>query len=129
MKILKKNVIQLIPLTLAVVFVSTPILAADSAAGKAVYDGKGACASCHGAAGAGDGVAAAALTPKPTNFAIGNYRLDTNGDGHIGSDADIANVIKHGAAQYGGNVSMPGRADFNDEEINSLVAYLKSMKK
>lgn len=129
MKILKKNVLQLIPLTLAAVFISAPVLAADSAAGKVVYDGKGACASCHGPAGAGDGIAAAALTPKPTNFVTGSYRLDTNGDGQLGTDADIANVIKHGAAQYGGNVSMPGRADFSEEEVSDLVAYLHTMKK
>ena len=36
------------------------------AAGKATYDDK--CAACHGPAGKGDGVAAAALNPKPINF-------------------------------------------------------------
>jgi mono/diheme cytochrome c family protein len=37
------------------------------AAGKATYDDK--CAACHGPAGHGDGVASAALNPKPINFA------------------------------------------------------------
>ena len=37
------------------------------AAGKQAYDDK--CAACHGALGKGDGVAAAALNPKPISFA------------------------------------------------------------
>lgn len=34
------------------------------------------CASCHGAGGGGDGPAAAALQPRPTNFLDANYRAD-----------------------------------------------------
>ena len=36
--------------------------------GKTVYAGQ--CATCHGAAGAGDGAAAGALNPKPRNFTV-----------------------------------------------------------
>ena len=129
MIILKKSLLTIIPFTLAAVFASTPVFAGDSSAGKAVYDGKGACAACHGATGAGDGVAAAALTPKPASFVTASFRFDTNGDGQPGSDSDIADVIKYGAAKYGGNVSMPGRADLTDEEVSNLVAYINAMKK
>lgn len=108
--------------------INTPASAGDAAAGKAVYDGKGACATCHGATGAGDGAAAAALDPKPASFASGAFRLDTDGDGQMGSDADLANAIKNGAAQYGGNAAMPGRADLSDTEISDLVAYVRSLK-
>lgn len=103
--------------------------AGDAAAGKAIYDGKGACGSCHGATGAGDGAAAAALNPKPASFATAGFRLDTDGDGKKGTDTDIANVIRNGAAKFGGNVAMPARADFSDDEVASLVAYLHSLKK
>ncbi|WP_456405252.1 c-type cytochrome [Thiolapillus sp.] len=103
--------------------------AGDAAAGKSIYDGKGACASCHGATGAGDGAAAAALDPKPASFAAGAFRLDTDGDGKPGSDTDLANVIKNGGAKYGGNAAMPGRADLSDDEIASLVAYIHALKK
>ncbi len=103
--------------------------AGDAAAGKAIYDGKGACAGCHGATGAGDGAAAAALNPKPANFAAGAFRLDTDGDGTPGSDADLTNVIKNGGAKFGGNAAMPARADFSDDEVASLVAYIRSLKK
>lgn len=37
--------------------------------GKGLYDIQ--CVSCHGTAGAGDGIAAAALNPKPRNFTAG----------------------------------------------------------
>jgi len=39
---------------------------ADTAAGKAIFDVQ--CSSCHGEKGAGDGVASAALNPKPRNY-------------------------------------------------------------
>ena len=104
-------------------------MAGDAAAGKAIYDGKGACASCHGPAGAGDGLAAAALNPKPASFAAGAFRLDTDGDGQTGTDTDLANVIKNGGGKYGGNPAMPGRADFSDAEIANLVAYIHTLKK
>ncbi len=107
----------------------TPSFAGDAAAGKAIYDGAGACGSCHGATGAGDGIAAAAFNPKPASFAQGIFRLETDGDGNKGTDSDLANAIKNGAAKYGGNVGMPGRADFSDAQINDLIAYIRSLKK
>ena len=104
-------------------------MAGDAAAGKAIYDGKGACASCHGLTGSGDGAAAAALNPKPADFTTGSFRLDANGNGTPGEDADLAAVIKKDGGAFGGNAAMPARADFSDDEIASLVAYIRSLKK
>lgn len=115
-------------LAIALAAASSPTAASDAAAGKAVYDGKGACATCHGATGAGDGAAAAALNPKPASFVSAAFRLDADGDGQPGGDADIANVIKHGGAKYGGNAAMPGRSDLTDAEVGNLVAYIRSLK-
>lgn len=119
----------LAPLAVALFTLASPATAGDAAAGKAIYDGKGACASCHGATGAGDGAAAAALDPKPASFTTGAFRLDTDGDGQMGTDVDLANSIKNGGAAYGGNAAMPGRADFSDAEISDLVAYIRTLKK
>ncbi|WP_456375274.1 c-type cytochrome [Thiolapillus sp.] len=105
------------------------LLAGDAAAGKVLYDGKGACASCHGPTGAGDGAAAAALNPKPANFTAGKFHLDANGNGTPGEDADLTAVIRKGGGAFGGNPAMPARADFSDDEIASLVAYIHSLKK
>ncbi|WP_457668943.1 c-type cytochrome [Thiolapillus sp.] len=126
---MKKHPVIVLPLCISLLTLSGIAGAGDAAAGKAVYDGKGACASCHGATGAGDGAAAAALDPKPANFAAGAFRLDTDGDGKTGTDADIGNVIRNGAAKFGGNVAMPARADFSDDEVASLIAYIHSLKK
>ncbi len=125
----KKTILQSLGVALTLSLCTTPVLAGDAAAGKALYDGKGACASCHGANGAGDGPAAAALNPKPASFAAGAFRLDTDGDGKTGTDTDLANVIKNGAGKYGGNAAMPPHADFSDADIDNLVAYIRSLKK
>jgi high-affinity iron transporter len=45
---------------------TTPAQAPDLAQGQKLFAQR--CASCHGAQGFGDGVAAASLTPKPINF-------------------------------------------------------------
>lgn len=113
---------------LSALLTSAPLYAGDAAAGKAIYDGKGACAACHGPNGAGDGAAAAALNPKPASFVAGSFRLDTDGDGKAGSDADLANVIKNGAAKYGGSAVMTGHADLTDAEVADLIAYIRSLK-
>ncbi|MDJ0808041.1 MAG: cytochrome c [Gammaproteobacteria bacterium] len=114
--------------TAALVLTQVPAVLADAAAGKVVYDGVGACASCHGATGKGDGAAAAALNPKPRDFSAGDFALDTDGDGQPGSDTDLFNVIKNGAAKYGGAATMPGRADISDADIKAMVAYIRSLK-
>jgi len=101
---------------------------ADAAAGKAIYNGKGACVSCHGPSGKGDGPAAAALNPKPRDFSVGDFALDTDGDGETGTDTDLYNVIHDGAAKYGGAATMPGRADLSEQEIKDLVDYIHSLK-
>jgi len=129
MKLIRTKLLKFVPIAFAVAVYSTSAIAGDAAAGKAVYDGKGACSACHGATGAGDGVAAAGLDPKPASFATASFRLDSNGDGQMGADADLADVIKNGAAKYAGAATMPGRADLSDAEINDLIAYIRSLQK
>lgn len=51
------------------------------AAGKATYDDK--CAACHGAAGQGNGPAAASLNPKPVNFTDKAYMQGLPVDCHF----------------------------------------------
>lgn len=97
--------------------------------GKAVYNGAGACSSCHGALGGGDGVAAAALTPKPRNFAAGDYALDTDNDGKKGTETDIFNVVTNGALKYGGSPMMAGRADLSEADRKAVAKYVLSLKK
>ena len=119
-------------LLLAVVgFFATTAFAADPDLdkGKAVFNGLGACASCHGAEGKGDGAAAAALNPKPRSFVEGTYKYDTDGDGKTGTETDIFNIITNGAAKYSGSVMMVGRADLPEADRKALVKYVLSLKK
>jgi mono/diheme cytochrome c family protein len=101
---------------------------ADAAAGKAIYEGKGACFSCHGLSGKGDGPAAASLNPKPQDFSTSEFVLDTDGDGQKGTDTDLYNVIRDGAAKYGGAATMPGRPDLSEQEIKDLIEYIHSFR-
>lgn len=98
------------------------------ARGKEVYNGIGACASCHGEKGKGDGLAAAALNPKPRSFADGEFLYDTDGDGKAGTDADLMNILQHGAAKYGGSPLMVGRPDISKEDHRALIAYIRSLE-
>lgn len=97
--------------------------------GKVVYEGAGACITCHGATGEGDGPASASLNPKPKNFAKAEYALDTNGDGKMGTEEDIVNVITNGAQKYGGSFMMVARPDLSENDRKSLAKYLLSLKK
>lgn len=118
-------------LSLAVtsLFFAISAKADDLAKGKEVYNTIGACASCHGAEGKGDGVAAAALTPKPRNFQEAAYLYDTDADGKKGTEADILNIVTNGAQKYGGSPLMAGRADIPEADRKALVKYVLSLKK
>lgn len=92
---------------------SSPEIAAK---GKALYEGKGTCVNCHGAAGRGDGVAAAALDPSPRNFHHhGFWRHRTEGE--------VFWVIKNGSAGTG---MLPFGGVLTDEEIWTVIQYERS---
>lgn len=72
------------------------------------------CAGCHGTAGAGDGPAAVALDPKPTDFTSAEYQKSR-------TDEQIAIAIKDGKG------TMPAfKGQFSDAQVAQLVAYLRS---
>jgi len=49
--------------------------------GKAIYEGKGACFTCHGLSGQGNGDAGKALDPAPRNFTNQNFqKCKSNGE-------------------------------------------------
>ena len=75
-----------------------PSEAADSAKGQEVYNTY--CALCHGPTGLGDGVAAAALDPKPRDLSSAAI-LETY------TDEYLVNVITNGGS---GGREIPGDA-------------------
>jgi len=112
-----------------------PLTASESAfadgtleQGKKVYEGNGACFSCHGALGMGDGAAAAALTPKPASFVQGVFKYDSNADGKTGTEADLFDIVTNGAGKYGGSPMMIGRPDLPEADRKAVVKYVLSLK-
>lgn len=90
-----------------------PAVAADAAAGKAIYEAN--CTACHGIAGNGKGPAAIALTPKPTDFtAAATWAGKT--------DDQVLATVRAGRP----GTSMTAFTQLNDEELGNVVAYLRS---
>lgn len=113
-----------------ILLLSTSVVAdPDIEKGKVIYNGVGGCTACHGALGAGDGAAAAALTPKPASFQTGVFKYDTDGDGKTGTINDIANIVGYGAQKYGGSMMMVARADIPEADRKALAKYVLSLKK
>ena len=113
---------------LAAALIPTTLHAAgDAAAGKALFI-KTNCNSCHGMEGKGDGPVAAALDPKPRNFTAGDFKFDANKDGKAGTSADLELIIKQGAAAFGGSAMMMPNPGLSDEDVSTIVAYVRSLK-
>ncbi len=104
--------------------------AGDVAAGNEKF--QALCVSCHGPGGKGDGptgmALAAAGQPAPRDFTVGDFKLDTDGDGKPGTDADLKNVITKGALVYGGSAMMAPVQGLSDTDLDNLVAFIRSLK-
>jgi mono/diheme cytochrome c family protein len=113
---------------LAALLVPT-IAQADDAKAKGLYTAN--CASCHGESGKGDGPVAPAIPPPPPrDFSVGDFVYDADGDGTVGTDADLKAVVAKGAGAFGGNMMMAAWAGLlSDEDIDNLVAYIRTLKK
>ncbi|HXG31329.1 MAG TPA: cytochrome c [Thermodesulfobacteriota bacterium] len=89
----------------------------DPAAGKEKF--QQICASCHGAEGKGDGVAAAALDPKPRDLSDAAYVSGL-------TDDHIFKTVKEGGAAVGKSALMPAwGGTLSDEDIKNVIAYIR----
>lgn len=94
-------------------------LAADAAAGEAKF--KQLCATCHGQSGQGDGPASASLNPQPRDMSDSEWQESVDDD-------HIRTVIKDGGAAVGLAATMaPFGHSLNDEDLDNLVAYIRSL--
>ena len=100
--------------------------AGEADAGKASYELN--CASCHGMTGKGDGPISPTLNPKPRDFSKGEFLLDANKSGSPGEDEDLKLVIQKGGMAYGGSPLMAGWPTLSDEQIDQVIAYIRSLK-
>ena len=89
--------------------------------GKAIYQKE--CVKCHGDAGAGDGAMGQKLKDKPTNWTAGGGGLKDL------DDAKITESIKKGGGAVGKSKAMPAYPKLSDAEVQSVVAYVKTLKK
>ena len=101
--------------------------AAAEAPAEQAFDAKGAfgtvCSTCHGPAGAGNGPGAAALNPKPANFADAAFWAAR-------TDDQLVKVIREGGASVGKSALMPAWGGlYNEAQAKALVAYIKTFKK
>lgn len=79
------------------------------------------CASCHGSEGKGDGPASLMLNPKPRNHSDKSLMSKI-------SDGRIFDVIKKGGVIVGSPM-MPASPQLKDDEVKSLIAFIRSIEK
>ena len=90
----------------------------DAAKGGEVY--KTYCATCHGDTGKGDGIAAAALDPKPRDLSNAEYVSGL-------TDAHIKKVASEGGASVGMSPAMPAWGGIIPEaDIDNIIAYIRA---
>lgn len=114
-----KNRILLVMLVLscALFLAAAPSRAADSAKGQEIYTTF--CATCHGPTGLGDGVAAAALDPKPRDLSSAAIL-----EGY--TNEYLVNVITNGGAAVGKSPMMTAWAGIiSPEDIDNVVAHIR----
>ncbi len=95
---------------------AAPALADDVTGGKQVYDTR--CSFCHGVSGQGDGPAGTALKPPPNNFASKAYWDSA-------TDESIKAAITNGKK---GTAMVPFGTTLTPQEVDSVIAYLKTFK-
>lgn len=114
--------------TYVVVFLTTAVAAlcgmaglaesADIEAGKTLYEQR--CAPCHGPDGKANTPTAKALQPPPRDHTDGAYM-------NALSDSHLFRVIKEGGPAVGKSPIMPPQFDLKDEQLQSLVAFIRTL--
>jgi mono/diheme cytochrome c family protein len=94
-------------------------IAGNVETGKAKY--AQLCASCHGVAGAGDGVASAGLNPKPAHHNDGNYM-------NALSNEHLTKVIAEGGTAVGKSAMMAAwGAVLGPQGVQDVVAFVRTL--
>jgi mono/diheme cytochrome c family protein len=104
--------------------VAAPAPAASSGAQAARRLFDTTCAVCHGANGHGDGVAAAALNPKPRNYSDKAWQASV-------TDSELRAIIVQGGAAVGKSPTMPGQPMLKaqPEVVDALIAIIRDFGK
>ena len=92
--------------------------AGNAEAGGKLYQTR--CAPCHGPDGKAATPTAQALNPKPRDHTDGAYMNQL-------SQEHLAKVIKNGGPAVGKSPIMPPNPDLNDQQIDDLVAFVRTL--
>jgi cytochrome c5 len=89
---------------------------------RRVFDSR--CVTCHGTHGAGDGLAAAALNPKPRAFADAAWQTSVD-------DARLAKVIVEGGPAVNLSAGMAPNPDLQSkpEVVSELIKIVRAFKR
>lgn len=80
------------------------------------------CQSCHGERGDGNGPASHFLTPRPRDFADGEFKLRSTGAGDIPTDGDLERTIRRGVP----GTAMPAfQGRLSDGEVKAVIDIMK----
>jgi mono/diheme cytochrome c family protein len=90
----------------------------DLLEGKKLFETR--CFVCHGRDGKGDGPSATGLAEKPQDLTDPNWQKSN-------SDDLIGIVIKQGGVAIGKTGAMPPNPDLTQEQIQGLVAFVRSL--
>ena len=117
---MRRLMIAMLLLVPCVLFSTALVRAAekgDAAKGKETF--QTTCAACHGPEGKGDGVAAAALDPKPRNLTDAAF-MSTQ------SDDRVYKVISEGGASVGLSPMMAAwGGTLSKQDIWNVIAYIR----
>ena len=91
---------------------------ADQPDGQKLFQTR--CFVCHGRDGKGNGPSAIGLAEKPQDLTDANWQRTT-------SDDRIRSVIQGGGAAIGKSGAMPPNTDLTQEQIQGLVAFVRSL--
>jgi len=93
--------------------------ASASGDGEAIFQTR--CFVCHGRDGKGDGPAAAGLGATVRDLSNPAWQEST-------SDETVRSVIRNGTRAVGGSAAMAPNPDLSDEQIRSLVQYIRQLR-
>ena len=111
-------VFSLVGLILVVGTVQHVMGAGNVEAGWKLYQTR--CSPCHGPDGKAATPTAQALNPKPRDHTDGAYMNQL-------SNEHIAKVIKNGGPAVGKSPIMPAHTDMNDQQIEDVVAFIRTL--
>jgi len=95
-------------------------IATDAQEGEKIFQTR--CFVCHGREGKGNGPASTGLGATVRDLTNVSWQDST-------SDETIRSVVRNGAQAVGGSIAMAPNRDLSDAQIQSLVRYIRQLRK